>query len=61
MAKRTNNEVKESLLQLTRIYKPNDPRKFVREFVKKYRVTGGYEEEMVTLVCKELKIKVPGA
>jgi len=61
MAKRTNNEVKESLLQLTRIYKPNDPRKFVREFVKKYRVTGGYEEEMVTLVCKELKTEVPGA
>jgi hypothetical protein len=54
MAKRSHNEVQESLQELTRIFRPKDPRKFVREYIRKYRITGGYEEELTVLVEREL-------
>lgn len=54
MAKHSQNEVKESLRELTRIFQPKDPRKFVREYIRKYRITGGYEEELTSLVEHEL-------
>jgi hypothetical protein len=54
MAKRSHNEVKESLKELTRIFQPKDPRKFVRDYVRKYRITGGYEDELTVLVEHEL-------
>ncbi|MBD2847380.1 hypothetical protein IDH44_19435 [Paenibacillus sp. IB182496] len=54
MAKRGHNEVKESLKELTRIFQPKDPRKFVRDYVRKYRITGGYEDELTHLVEDEL-------
>jgi len=54
MAKRSHNEVKESLQELTRIFQPKDPRKFVKEYIRKYRITGGYEDELTTLVEHEL-------
>lgn len=61
MAKRSSNEVRDSLLELARIYKPSDPRKFVRDFIKRYRVTGGYEDELTALVATELRAKAPTA
>ncbi|GGG16229.1 hypothetical protein [Paenibacillus abyssi] len=54
MAKRSHNEVKESLKELTRIFQPKDPRKFVRDYIRKYRITGGYEDELTHLVEHEL-------
>ena len=54
MAKHSQNEVKESLVELTRIFQPKDPRKFVKEYVRKYRITGGYEEELTSLVESEM-------
>jgi len=54
MAKRGHNEVKESLKELTRIFQPKDPRKFVRDYIRKYRITGGYEDELTVLVQHEL-------
>jgi len=58
MAKHSQNEVKESLMELTRIFQPKDPRKFVKEYVRKYRITGGYEDELTSLVESEMcKIK----
>lgn len=54
MAKHSQNEVKESLKELTRIFQPKDPRKFVKEYIRKYRITGGYEDELTTLVENEL-------
>lgn len=54
MAKRGHNEVKESLKELTRIFQPKDPRKFVRDYIRKYRITGGYEDELTSLVEHEL-------
>ena len=54
MAKRSHNEVKESLRELTRIFQPKDPRKFVRDYIRKYRITGGYEDELTVLVEHEL-------
>ncbi|MFD0872435.1 Uncharacterised protein [Chlamydia abortus] len=54
MAAKGNNEVKQSLAELTRIYKPKDPAKFVKTFMRKYRVSGGYEEELTSLVRMEL-------
>ncbi|WP_424768715.1 hypothetical protein [Paenibacillus sp. sgz302251] len=54
MAKHSQNEVKESLKELTRIFQPKDPRKFVKEYIRKYRITGGYEDELTTLVEDEL-------
>jgi len=59
MVKRTD-EVKQSLLELARIYQPKDARQFVNEFVRKYRITKGYEEELTHLVKDEVsKLKVP--
>lgn len=59
MVKRTD-EVKQSLLELARIYQPKDARQFVNEFVRKYRITKGYEEELTHLVKVEVsKLKVP--
>jgi hypothetical protein len=54
MAKHSQNEVKESLKELTRIFQPKDPRKFVKDYIRKYRITGGYEDELTTLVENEL-------
>ncbi|MBJ6362858.1 MULTISPECIES: hypothetical protein [Paenibacillus] len=54
MAKRSHNEVKDSLKELTRIFQPKDPRKFVREYIRKYRITGGYEDELTSVVENEL-------
>ncbi|RAP74460.1 MULTISPECIES: hypothetical protein [Paenibacillus] len=54
MAKRSHNEVKESLKELTRIFQPKDSRKFVRDYIRKYRITGGYEEELTMLVEHEM-------
>ncbi|EFM10326.1 MULTISPECIES: hypothetical protein [Paenibacillus] len=54
MAKHSQNEVKESLKELTRIFQPKDPRKFVKDYIRKYRITGGYEEELTMLVEDEL-------
>ncbi|MFX3633238.1 MAG: hypothetical protein ACE3L7_15240 [Candidatus Pristimantibacillus sp.] len=54
MAKHSQNEVKESLKELTRIFQPKDPRKFVREYIRKYRITGGYEDELTILVEDEM-------
>jgi len=54
MAKHSQNEVKESLMELTRIFQPKDPRKFVKEYIRKYRITGGYEDELTSLVEDEL-------
>lgn len=58
MATKGNNEVKESVKEMARIFRPRDPRKFVKEYIRKYRITGGYEDELTTLVENELaKIK----
>ena len=54
MAKHSQNEVKESLKELTRIFQPKDPRKFVKDYVRKYRITGGYEDELTSLVEDEM-------
>lgn len=54
MATKGHNEVKESLREMTRIFKPKDPKKFVKEYVRKYRITGGYEEELTHLVEHEM-------
>ncbi|MFD1955001.1 hypothetical protein ACFSL6_12690 [Paenibacillus thailandensis] len=54
MAKHSQNEVKESLKELTRIYRPKDSRKFVRDYIRKYRITGGYEDELTMLVDNEM-------
>ncbi|QYR21249.1 hypothetical protein KZ483_26790 [Paenibacillus sp. sptzw28] len=54
MAKRSHNEVKESLKELTRIFQPKDPRKFVKQYIRKYRIMGGYEDELTMLVENEM-------
>ncbi|RXZ83522.1 hypothetical protein EBB07_06870 [Paenibacillaceae bacterium] len=54
MARRGHNEVKDSLKELTRIFQPKDPRKFVKDYIRKYRITGGYEDELTSLVECEL-------
>lgn len=54
MASKGHNEVKESLREMTRIFRPKDPKKFVKEYVRKYRITGGYEEELTMVVEHEL-------
>jgi hypothetical protein len=54
MATKGHNEVKESLREMTRIFRPKDPKKFVKDYVKKYRIMSGYEEELTHLVEHEL-------
>ena len=54
MATKGHNEVKESLLEMTRIFRPKNPRKFVKEYIRKYRITGGYEDGLTHLVEVEL-------
>ncbi|WP_059049806.1 hypothetical protein [Paenibacillus senegalimassiliensis] len=54
MATKGHDEVKESLREMTRIFKPKDPKKFVKEYVRKYRIMGGYEEELTNLVEHEM-------
>ncbi|WP_027094644.1 hypothetical protein [Cohnella thermotolerans] len=62
MAKRSHNEVQESLRELTRIFQPKDPRKFVKDYIRKYRITGGYEDELTLLVERELvKLNSPAS
>jgi hypothetical protein len=61
-AKRSHNEVQESLQELTRIFRPKDPRKFVKDYIRKYRITGGYEDELTVLVERELvKLNSPAS
>ncbi|KJB88962.1 hypothetical protein AZ66_04685 [Paenibacillus sp. E194] len=54
MATKGHNEVKESLLEMTRIFRPKNPRKFVKEYIRKYRIMGGYEDELTQLVELEM-------
>lgn len=54
MAAKGSNEVKESVKEMARIYRPSNPRKFVREYVKKYRIPGGYEDVLTRLVESEM-------
>ncbi|GJM76735.1 hypothetical protein HMSSN036_89510 [Paenibacillus macerans] len=55
MATKGHDEVKESLREMTRIFKTEKIRKkFVKEYVRKYRIMGGYEEELTHLVELEL-------
>lgn len=54
MAKRSNNEVKDSITEMARIFQPKDPRKFVKEYIRKYRITSGYEDELTVIVESEL-------
>ena len=62
MAKRSHNEVQESLRELTRIFRPKDPRKFVKDYIRKYRITGGYEDELTVIVERELvKLNTPAS
>jgi len=62
MAKRSHNEVQESLRELTRIFRPKDPRKFVKDYIRKYRITGGYEDELTVFVERELtKLNTPAS
>jgi len=59
VAKKTD-EVKQSLIELARIYQPKDARQFVNDFVRKYRITKGYEDELTQLVKTEMsKVKIP--
>ncbi|AOZ92438.1 hypothetical protein [Paenibacillus crassostreae] len=54
MATKGHNEVKESLREMTRIFQPKDPKKFVKDYVRKYHIMGGYEEELTSVVEHEL-------
>ncbi|WP_274361834.1 hypothetical protein [Paenibacillus thermotolerans] len=54
MAAKGSNEVKESVKEMARIYRPSNPRKFVRDYVKKYRIPGGYEDVLTRLVENEM-------
>jgi hypothetical protein len=54
MAAKGSNEVKESVKEMARIYRPSNPRKFVRDYVKKYRIPGGYEDVLTRLVETEM-------
>jgi hypothetical protein len=54
MAAKGSNEVKDSVRELVRIYKPANPRKFVKDYVKKYRIPGGYEDVLTRLVEVEM-------
>jgi len=59
MEKRTINfgEVVQSIKELTHIYKPTEKGvdKFVKDFVRKYNVHKGFEDELKTIVLNELK------
>ncbi|WP_187119696.1 hypothetical protein [Numidum massiliense] len=46
------NTVKRSFVELYNIYRPKNIDKFTREFIKKYRIDGGYEEELKQLVTE---------
>ena len=54
MAAKGSNEVKDSVRELVRIYRPSDARKFVKDYVKKYRIPGGYEDVLTRLVETEM-------
>lgn len=56
MSKSTINfgEVRNSIRDLTRIYKPKDPDRFVRDFVRKYNIQRGFEAELKQIVANEL-------
>ncbi|MFC5402414.1 hypothetical protein [Cohnella soli] len=56
MAKHSQNEVKDSLRDLTRIYRPENASKFVKDFIRKYRITSGYEPELTKLVEREMNL-----
>jgi hypothetical protein len=47
-------EVRKSIRDLTRTYKPKDPVKFVKEFVKRYNIQKGFEKELLAEVQDEL-------
>lgn len=54
MATKGHNEVRESIKEMARIFRPKDPRKFVKEYIRKYHIMGGYEEELTSIVEHEL-------
>jgi len=54
MAAKGHNEVKESLLEMTRIFRPKNPRKFVKQYIRKYRIMSGYEDELTQIVEMEM-------
>jgi hypothetical protein len=47
-------EVRKSIRELTRIYKPKNPERFVKQFIAKYNVQRGYEKELQNDVLDEL-------
>ncbi len=46
MATKGHNEVKESLREMTRIFRPKDPKKFVKEYVRKYHIMGAMKKSL---------------
>jgi hypothetical protein len=50
MEPKGNQVVENSVQELARIYQPTNIRKFVKEYIKKYCIPGGYEEALVHLV-----------
>lgn len=50
MAPKGNQVVENSVQELARIYQPTNIRKFVKEYIKKYGIPGGYEEALIHLV-----------
>lgn len=55
------DDVRQSIIDLARIYKPNTDRvpDFVREFVRKYNVHKGYESELEQLVYETIGVSQP--
>ncbi|HIW33500.1 MAG TPA: hypothetical protein IAA29_12015 [Candidatus Paenibacillus intestinavium] len=49
------SDVRTSIRDLAKIYKPKDAKAFVRSFIHKYNVQKGYEEELEAIVLEALK------
>jgi hypothetical protein len=47
-------EVRKSIRELTRIYNPKNPERFVKQFIEKYKVQKGIENELLADVRDEL-------
>jgi hypothetical protein len=47
-------EVRKSIRELTRIYKPKNPERFIQVFIRKYKVQKGFEKELLADVLDEL-------
>lgn len=55
MSKTVNyGEVRKSVRELARIYKPKNPERFVKQFIEKYKVQKGFENELLADVRDEL-------